>query len=98
MKTYIVAYQFRNHRKNYTSFYEAIKTNYPEWQHPLESLWLIRTDETPSQIFGRLQPHLDNTDSIFVVEITDSREGWMPKSMWEWLSECTTKEIKERRG
>lgn len=86
MKTYIVTYQFRNYSKNYASFHEAIKTNYTKRQHPMESLWLIRTDETPLEIFGKLKPHLGDTDSIFVAEITDSHEGRMPKSMWEWLS------------
>lgn len=85
MKTYIVTYQFRNYSKNYTSFYEAIKTNYPEWQHPMESLWLIRTDEIPLEIFGKLKPYLGDTDSIFVAEITDSHEGWMSSSFWSWI-------------
>jgi len=85
MKTYIVTYQFGNYGKNYTSFYEAIKTNYPGWRHPMESLWFIRTDETSLEIYTRLKAHLEVTDSIFVAEITDSYEGWMSSSFWQWL-------------
>ena len=93
MKTYIITYWLRSPWDNYFPFYDAIKSNYPEWQHPLEETWFIKTDDEPQQIINNIKPLLKDTDSIFVVEITNNYAGWMPKSIWKWLkSEITNNE------
>lgn len=98
MRKYIITYWIRNVGENYSKFYEAIKANFPDHTHPQENLWIVRSDDTARRIADRIKPFLKDNDSLFVSEITDDHAGWMPKTMWEWMLECTTKEIKERRG
>lgn len=85
MKTYIISYWFRDNTINYMDFYDAIKFNYPRYQHMLEDSWLIRTDETADEIVSKLREKLPLSASIFVAEITDNCEGWIGKGTWEWL-------------
>ena len=66
-------------------FYDAIKSNYPKYQHMLEDSWLIKTDETADEIVSKLQEKLPLSASLFVAEITDNYQGWVGKSVWEWL-------------
>lgn len=85
MKTYIISYCLRGISTNYMDLYEAIKTNYPEWRHMMEASWLVKTEDSAKSIVDKLKPHMDSRDSIFVSEITDDREGYIPKTTWEWL-------------
>jgi len=85
MKNYIISYWFKDCSKNYFPFYDAIKKNYPEWQHPLEETWFVHTDDSAQQIINNIKPFLSERDCIFVAEITDNYAGWMAKSAWEWL-------------
>ena len=66
-------------------FYDAIKSNYPKYQHMLEDSWLIRTDETADEIVSKLREKLPLSASLFVAEITDNYQGWVGKGVWEWL-------------
>ena len=85
MKNYIVSYNFRDFTRNYLDFYDTLKKHYPEWQHPMENSWLIKTDDTAEQINEVLRPKLYDGDSIFIAEITDNYAGWMGRSAWKWL-------------
>lgn len=85
-KFYIISYDLKNPGRDYTSLYEAIKTN-RDWQHPLESLWLVYTRESADDIYNTIKPKLDNNDLLFISELNpDNRQGWMAKSCWEWLN------------
>lgn len=85
MRKYIITYWIRNVDKNYSRFYEAIKSNFPDNIHPQENLWLVWSDDTARRIADRIKPFLNDNDSLFVAEITDDHSGWMPKTMWEWM-------------
>ena len=85
MKNYVITYHLRNTWDDYSQFYEALKTNYPEYQHALEETWFIKTDDEPQQILDNIKPYLKSNDTIFVVEITDNYVGWMQKAVWKWL-------------
>ena len=70
-----------------SKLYEAIKS-YNEWQHPLESTWIVCTSETANDISAKLRSDgkMDNSDLLFVcaLEIND-RQGWLDKSVWNWI-------------
>lgn len=86
-KRFLITYDLNAPGKNYSELYEAIK-NLGSWQHPLESAWVIQTSQVydANAIYGRLRPQIDDTDLLFIVEITEmERQGWMPKSFWEWM-------------
>lgn len=87
MKTYIIVYQLRDYSNvNYMPFYDAIKTNYPNrWNHFVEDGWFVKTDDTAEQIYDKIRPFMQKTDSLFVSEITDDFKGWLAVSVWPWL-------------
>ena len=43
MNFYIVSYDLKNPGRDYTALYDAIKS-IGEWQHPLESVWIVATN------------------------------------------------------
>ncbi len=84
---YVISYDLKILGRDYTSLYEAIKS-YNEWQHPLESTWIVYTSETANDISAKLRSDgkMDNSDLLFVcaLEIND-RQGWLDKSVWNWI-------------
>ena len=93
-KNYIITYWIRNVGDNYSPFYEAIKSNFPDYTHPQENLWIIRSDDTANRIMNKIKPFMNDNDSLFVVEMGNDNAGWMPKTMWEWLLDNTANEKK----
>lgn len=88
-KFLLITYDLRNPGQNYSGLYEEIK-NSGEWQHPLESTWVIKVPNyiDPAQIYTRLRSHIDDSDFIFIVDITDQAYfGWLPKNFWSWLKQ-----------
>lgn len=73
---------------NYEPLYEAIKQCGEVWWHYMGSVWIIRTNLTPSDRFDRLHPNIDANDYLFLVDITNqARQGWLPKDAWTWLKQ-----------
>ena len=86
-KTFLVTYDLKIPGQNYSDLYDAIKSE-GDWQHPLESTWVVKTDNLvlANTIYEHLRPCIDENDSLFIVEITaQDRQGWLAKSFWEWL-------------
>ena len=86
-KTFLVTYDLKRPGQNYSDLYDAIKSE-GDWQHPLESTWVVKTDNLvlANTIYEHLRPCIDENDSLFIVEITaQDRQGWLAKSFWEWL-------------
>ena len=81
----LVTYDLKTSGKNYTPFYDALRTQ-GQWWHYLASTWLIDTTKTPKQVYAELGPHLTTLDSILVTEITRSYYGYLPKEAWDWIS------------
>lgn len=90
MKTFAIIYDLRQPGRNYSALYDAIRTLSGDgnWQHPMESVWVVCVPPTitAEYIFKEIHGHMDNNDSLFVTEITKcDRQGWLPKSFWEWM-------------
>ena len=83
-KGYAINYDLSAPNRDYSGLYEAIKS-YPGWWHYLESTWLVVSDNTPSQIWERLKPHVDDNDSLLIIEVRDNVSGWLQKKAWEWI-------------
>ena len=86
-KTFLITYDLKRPGQNYSDLYDAIKSE-GDWQHPLESIWAVKTGISVSAgtLYERLRPLIDENDSLFIVEITaQDRQGWLAKSFWEWL-------------
>lgn len=91
MKLFAIVYDLKQPGRNYSELYDSIKSLAKEdgWQHHLESSWIIVVGDTVTvdNVATRLRAVMGVTDSLFVVDITDSKyQGWLPKSFWEWMN------------
>ena len=84
---YIISYDLKNPGRDYSSLYTAIKSD-RDWQHPLESTWIVWTTESANDIYKTVKPTLDSNDPIFISELNImDRQGWLAKSCWEWIKQ-----------
>lgn len=85
-KFYVISYDLKNPGRDYTALYSAIKSK-PHWNHPLESMWIVRTYENANTLYNSLCGAIDKNDLLFVSELNVSNvEGWMPQSFWQWMT------------
>jgi hypothetical protein len=86
-----ISYDLRQPGRNYDDLYKVIKSA-PSWCHAMESLWFIRTNEAIATWNRKLLNVIDKNDYLFVVDITgQARQGWLPQSVWDWLTENEVK-------
>ncbi len=85
MSFFIISYDLKAPGRDYASLYSEIK-RFQEWQHPMESMWLIYTNETANNIYNRIRPKMDDNDLLFVSELaTRHWQGWLPRTCWDWI-------------
>lgn len=84
MAVYMVGYDLNSEGKDYSGIKKVLK-EYPKYWHHLDSTWLIKTDETPSQIVAKLKPHIDDNDSLLVIEVENSYQGWLTEKAFKWI-------------
>lgn len=89
MKVYQINYDLRNQR-NYSTLTDKIKS-YGTWAKPLESCWIVATNQSASQIRDGLASVMDNDDGLLVTRL----EG---EAAWRGLSSEITKWLKEQLG
>ncbi len=82
---YLVTYDLHKPAQNYEGLYNAIKS-YGSWAKPVESVWLIDTNQNANQIYERLKPYIDKDDRILVTETGRDRSGWLSSEIWNWLN------------
>lgn len=68
MKTYLVSYDLIQ-GKDYTRIIDAIK-NYSYWAKPLESMWLIKSDQTVAEVRDNLRQFLDQDDRLTIFDVS----------------------------
>lgn len=87
MNSYLITYDLCKPGQNYGELYEAIK-KCGNWCHCLESIWIVKSQNTSESIRDKLLPYLDNNDKILVLKL--SGEGaWkgIPEECSKWLKE-----------
>lgn len=89
VRLFLITYDLHSPEQNYTGLYEAIKGVGSSWAHPMESMWVVKSlnvSQSAEGVYNTIKNNIDKYDSLFVVDITDcNRQGWLPKSFWEWL-------------
>lgn len=88
---YLIVYEINEQLHDYSDLKEAIKA-YGDYQHPMETLWLIRVNDDISvnDVSENLRKYLHfNNDHIFVMEVPQNiaRQGWLPRTFWKWLKQ-----------
>jgi hypothetical protein len=83
---YMVSYDLRKPGQDYAGIYDALQS-FPSWWHYLDTTWMIVSELDPAGVFERLAPHLDQNDSLIVMEAVNRKAGWLPQKAWEWIDE-----------
>lgn len=87
---YLVTYDISRATGDYENLYTAIKTICNgDYQHPLESVWLINTSLSVSEVYNRIRPYMQDKDYLLITKMTNVYYGWLSKSVWEWLKNKT---------
>jgi hypothetical protein len=83
-KVYIVSYDLNVPGQDYKGLYDELKKS-TNWWHYLDSTWLIYTSHSAEKLFDRLSPHLDKSDRILVIRVTNEYQGWLTEEAWQWI-------------
>lgn len=83
----LISYDLDGHERPsaYTAVKRTIEGHARSWQRPLYSQWFVETNETPQAWSDRLKAVIDQDDKLFIVRVQVPYQGWLPKSIWEWL-------------
>ena len=87
---YLIAYDISDDLGDYSGLKDTIRSISDDYQHPLESIWFIKTEEPidVKEICGKLKDCLQSTvDKLYMTELSPEMNhgGWMQKVMWNWL-------------
>lgn len=84
MPAYLVTYDLYRPGQNYDGLIEELKKT-AGWWHYMKSTWILSSSESPAQIWERLKPQVDTTDSVLIIQVCDNVSGWLEKDAWEWI-------------
>ena len=84
MSVYQINYDLRK-QKDYSSLIERIQS-YGTWCHPLESVWIIVTNQTAAQVRDYLATVMDNDDGILVTRL-QGEAAWygLSNEVSQWI-------------
>lgn len=90
-KIYLVAYDLPGSSDEYSDLFDELRKS-PRWWHYIDAVWLLSTDETANEIYARLEPHLYEEINLFITEIGNDRQGWLPRKAWKWIRKHANRE------
>lgn len=82
---YLVSYDLIGPNRDYDKIIGKIKT-YSSWARVLESVWVIKTDKTATQLRDDLFSAMDGNDKLFVAQLSGSAAWYnLPEDVTSWL-------------
>lgn len=84
-KAYLITYDI-NSNDNYNLLEKELK-KYEKWWHHLERTWIIISNETPQEIWSRIENKINKKNNLLIIEIKKESEGWLNKRAWDWIKE-----------
>src|ERR1700746_1672059 len=87
----LVTFALRNAQHDYNPFFVAIRGNSLQWWHFIPHTAVVVSQWNSDQFAKLLVPHIINTDSLLVVELTteNQMQGWLPPDAWDWLNKVS---------
>lgn len=76
MNTLLVGYDLNRTGQNYDDLINALKEDYDNWWHHLDSTWIIKTSFSAEEVRNQLWQHMDANDEMLVVDITGDAAAW----------------------
>lgn len=85
MNTYIITYDLSDPGQDYNALIERIE-GYGTWAKIQQSVWLIVTSDTATEIRDYLKQYLDENDKLFVAKVS-APAAWFgyQQSVTDWL-------------
>ncbi|MCI5731840.1 MAG: hypothetical protein MR304_09910 [Eubacterium sp.] len=87
MSAYMITYDLNRDSQNYEEVINAIKKSSSYWCSYWKSAFLIKSSLSAKQISDKITPHLDGNDTLIVIEVTDSYQGWLTEKQWKFINE-----------
>jgi len=75
MNTLLISYDLNRPHQDYPKLLNKLKSYGTRWHH-LDSLWIIKTNESAKDMRDTLKPLIDSDDELLVVNITDDAAAW----------------------
>lgn len=82
---FIVSYDLNRPGQNYEGLLEEIRRS-PGWLHPMQSTWLIYTNESAQQLSDRLLKYIDGSDRLILMPASKPVLGWLTQESWDWIN------------
>lgn len=82
---YMITYDLNAKGQKYKEVNDAIKNSANAYCKYWTSTYLIRSSLSPSQIVNNVKPHLDNNDSLIVIEVNKNYQGWLETEKREFI-------------
>lgn len=76
MNAILIGYDLNKSGQNYDQLLDAIRAQFPNYWHCLDSTWIVKTNATPVEVRDWLQSYIDANDELFVVDITGKAAAW----------------------
>ena len=87
---FIISYDLKSPQADYEAMSAAIQGQ-GEAQRILESTWVLDSKHNEDEIAAALKTVIHEGDRFIVTEMQkDRRQGWLAKSMWQWMREHDT--------
>jgi len=83
---HLISYDLNKPGQDYTPLIDAIKS-LGSYNHCLKSGWFVDTSLTASQVYARLRPHIDKSDSLLITLVTRHYFGQASRETIEWLKQ-----------
>lgn len=85
MSVYLLTYDLNQPGQNYQSLYNALKSYGNNSISIMDSVWFVCDSRSATDVYNDFVKHIDQTDRIFVVEVTHNSQGWLAPCHSEWL-------------
>ena len=85
-RMYCISYEIDTDSHPYYGLFGEL-THFDACYQCLDNTWLISTSENADEIWQRLRTYITRDDFMFIIEVTDDFNGWLPKEAWEWIDE-----------
>lgn len=85
MAAYSISYDLKKPGRDYTSLFKEIKS-IGDWAKPLESYWIVISNDTPEGIYKRLRKVMDENDLLIIIRVCRPHYGFFNKDVQEWIA------------
>jgi hypothetical protein len=80
----LISYDLISPGTDYDELYEYFQS-FPKSRHPLESVWVVKTNKKQDTIRDELMRIVDANDKVLVVDITSCAAAWHNIPSEDWI-------------